>query len=132
MIELALNADGATGRNIAKSQNLPTAYLEQLMARLRNANLVTSIRGAKGKFVMARNPETVTLSEIVSALDGPIEIADCADVTYCCSEPGICALRRVFAGANNALHEHLEKTTLAELARQQQQESNCQIPDYSI
>ena len=77
MIELAHNTDGATGRSIAESQNLPAAYLEQLMARLRNANLVTSIRGAKGKFILARNPETINLSEIVTALDGPIEIADC-------------------------------------------------------
>jgi Rrf2 family transcriptional regulator, cysteine metabolism repressor len=132
MIELAQNVEGATGRSIAESQNLPAAYLEQLMARLRNANLVTSIRGAKGKFVLARNPETINLSEIVIALDGPIEIADCADVTYCKSDPGTCVLRQVFVGANNVLHEYLAQTSLAELARRQQQEASSQVMDYSI
>ena len=132
MIELAHNTDGATGRSIAESQNLPAAYLEQLMARLRNANLVTSIRGAKGKFILARNPETINLSEIVTALDGPIEIADCADVTYCRSDPETCALREVFTGANKVLNEHLAKTSLAELARRQQQEDNSLGLDYFI
>jgi len=132
MIELAHSADGATGRSIAESQDLPAAYLEQLMARLRNANLVTSIRGAKGKFVLARNPETINLSEIVIALDGPIEIADCADVTYCRSNPETCALRKVFVGANDALHEHLAEISLAELARRQQQEDNNQALDFII
>jgi len=132
MIELAHNTDGATGRSIAESQNLPAAYLEQLMARLRNANLVTSIRGAKGKFILARNPETINLSEIVTALDGPIEIADCADVTYCRSDPETCALRKVFIGANEVLHEHLANTSLAELARKQQQEDNSLGLDYTI
>ena len=132
MIELARSSDGATGRSIAESQNLPAAYLEQLMARLRNANLVTSIRGAKGKFVLARSPETINLSEIVTALDGPIEIADCSDVTYCRSNPETCALRQVFMGANDVLHKHLAKTNLAELARRQQQEEGSQAVDYII
>ncbi len=132
MIALARSADGATGRSIAESQNLPAAYLEQLMARLRNANLVTSIRGAKGKFVLARNPETIDLAEIVTALDGPIEIADCSDVTYCRSDPKSCALREIFVGANEALKEHLQRVTLAELARRQQQEEGCRALDYTI
>ncbi len=132
MIALARSVDGATGRSIAESQNLPAAYLEQLMARLRNANLVTSIRGAKGKFVLARDPEKIDLAQIVIALDGPIEIADCADVTYCCSDPKTCALRTIFEGANQALQGHLEKVNLAELARRQQQEENCHPFDYSI
>ncbi len=132
MIALAQNPEGATGRSIAESQNLPAAYLEQLMARLRNANLVTSIRGAKGKFVLAHNPENIDLAEIVTALDGPIEIADCADVTYCCSDPDTCALREIFKGANEALQAHLQEVSLAELARRQQTEENRQVLDYSI
>ena len=132
MIELARSSDGATGRNIAESQNLPAAYLEQLMARLRNASLVTSIRGAKGKFILARDPEHINLAEIIQALDGPFEIAECADVTYCRSDPDACALRIIFGEANQILYDYFAGVTLAEMARRQQQEEGNATLDYSI
>lgn len=132
MVELARIPDGATGRAISEKQHLPMAYLEQLMARLRNAQLVISIRGAKGKLKLARNPETINLAEIVQALDGPIEIADCTDMPYCASDPEVCVMRKVYSGANKVLHDYLAKMTLAELARQQQQQDNVQALDYCI
>lgn len=124
MVDLARNADGATGRSIADSQNLPAAYLEQLMARLRNAQLVTSIRGAKGKFMLARNAKDITLAEIIEAMEGPIEIADCTDVPYCSSNPENCALRRIFSGANQVLQDYLDQVSLADLAKQLENKSD--------
>lgn len=132
MVQLARTPEGATGRSIAESQHLPTAYLEQLMARLRNAKLVISIRGAKGKFVLARGAETIHLDEIIQALDGPIEIADCADIPHCGFDPEVCALRQVYAGANKALLDYLAGISLAELAVRQQQQDNAEFQDYCI
>lgn len=132
MVELARSADGATGRVIAENQNLPAAYLEQILARLRNAKLVSSIRGAKGKFVLAQPAEGITLASIIEAVEGPIVIAECDDVPYCHSNPTICVLRKVYLGANEALFSYLNSISLAELARQQEeQECSGQI-DFSI
>lgn len=132
MIELARNLEGATGRSIAENQTLPAAYLEQILARLRNAKLVSSIRGAKGKFILAKDPETITLAQIVEAVEGPIVIAECDDVPYCHSNPSVCVLRKVYAGANKALHDYLDGITLAELARQQEGQEKSEQIDFSI
>jgi Rrf2 family iron-sulfur cluster assembly transcriptional regulator len=132
MVELARRPEGATGRRIAENQHLPAAYLEQILARLRSANMVASIRGAKGKFVLTQKPETITLARIVEAVEGPIIIAECDDVPYCHSNPSVCVLRRVYEGANRVLREYLEAITLAELARQQETQEAGEHSDYSI
>jgi Rrf2 family protein len=121
MLALALSEHGASGKAIAESQGLPAAYLEQLMGRLRNGMLVQAQRGVRGKYVLAREAETINLAEIIEALEGPIDIADCATVPNCCYDRDACALREVFAGANAALHDYLARVTLAELAQRQRQ-----------
>ena len=132
MVELARCPDGATGRNIAENQYLPVAYLEQILARLRNAKLVSSIRGARGKFILARDPETITLAHILEAVEGPITIAECEDVPYCQTNSGICILRKVYAGANKILYDYLNGITLAELAKQQEAQQSPEKSDYII
>lgn len=132
MVELARRPEGATGRRIAENQHLPAAYLEQILARLRGAELVSSIRGAKGKFVLAQHPENITLARIVEAVEGPIVIAECEDISYCHSNPSVCVLRRVYEGANRVLREYLEGITLAEIARQQEAQEAEQHSDYII
>lgn len=119
MMALAVFPDGAAGKVIAESRGLPTAYLEQLLARLRNAQLVVAVRGARGKYMLVRPPETVTLADIIEALEGPIEIAQCSDVPNCSEDPDLCAIRNVFADASRALRSHLADITLADLVERQ-------------
>lgn len=57
-------------RQIAAQQNIPDRYLEQLLATLRRAGLVRSQRGAKGGYLLAREPWTITLLEIVGCIEG--------------------------------------------------------------
>ena len=89
------------------------------MLTLRKAGLVHATRGAKGGYVISRNPDTISLAEIVEALEGPLDIADCADVPNCCLSPDACALKDVFAEANQALYDIFDRVSLAELAERQ-------------
>lgn len=132
MIELARRPEGATGRRIAENQYLPAAYLEQILARLRSAKMVASIRGAKGKFVLAQDPKTITLARIVEAVEGPITIAECDDVSYCHTDPSVCVLKEVYAGANKVLRDYLNGITLAEIALRQEIQETGEHADYSI
>lgn len=74
LVELAL----ASGRGplsataIASRQDLSVAYLEQLLHRLKKQGLVTSIRGPKGGYVLARDPEQITVGTVVQVLDGTV------------------------------------------------------------
>ncbi len=63
---------------IAAEEDLPRAYLEQLVVSLREAGLVTSTRGAHGGYELARPPETIPMSEVLRALEGPIAPMMCA------------------------------------------------------
>ncbi len=72
---LELSADQAKGeplqiRQIASQQNIPDRYLEQLLATLRRAGLVKSQRGAKGGYLLARDPWNITLYDVVSCIEG--------------------------------------------------------------
>lgn len=119
-------------REIAERQNLPAAYLEQLMLALRKAGLVIATRGAKGGYALARDPGQITLAQIVEALEGPIDIADCDDIPNCCLDPNVCAVREVYARANQALHGVLSDITLAELADRQRSKESASSQMYYI
>ena len=63
---------------IAAEEDLPRAYLEQLVVSLREAGLVTSTRGAHGGYELARPPESISMAEVLRALEGPIAPMMCA------------------------------------------------------
>ena len=72
LVELALAAGRGpvSATAIAKRQGLSVAYLEQLLHRLKTHGLVTSIRGPRGGYVLAKEPDRMTMAEVVRILDG--------------------------------------------------------------
>lgn len=78
LVELGL----AVGRGplsaslIASREDLPVAYLEQLLHRLKKQGLILSIRGPKGGYLLAKEPDQITVAEIVRILDGPTAMQD--------------------------------------------------------
>jgi len=134
MLVLAMHDgdDPMMTKEIAERQNLPSTYLEQLMLVLRKAGLVLATRGAKGGYVLAKQSENITLADIVEALEGPLDIADCADITNCCFELDSCALKEVFTEANQALYDVFQRKTLAQLAQDQRTRELSKTPMYYI
>ena len=80
MVQLARHSGTgpASLAGIAAEEDLPRAYLEQLVVNLREAGLVVSTRGAHGGYELARAPEAITMSEVLRALEGPIAPMICA------------------------------------------------------
>ena len=121
MMVLAMSEDGRSvmTKEIAEKQNLPATYLEQLMLTLRKAGLVLATRGAHGGYTLAKSANSVPLLEVVEALEGPLDIADCADVPNCCLDSDACALKDIFEEANNALVAVFQNISLADLVDRQ-------------
>src|SRR5262249_54863373 len=67
-------------RDIARRQEVPLRYLEQIFQELRRANLVEAKRGPRGGYFLARAPEAITLGDVVRAVQGPIELVAPDDV----------------------------------------------------
>jgi len=111
MIELAKkHGEGPTSlKSIAQTNDLSEHYLEQLIAPLRNAGLVRSIRGAYGGYVLGNNPNQITAGDIIRVLEGPISPVEGIED----EEP---AKRALWMRIRDAVKEVLDNTTLEDLA----------------
>lgn len=96
-------------KSIAQEYNLSEHYLEQLIAPLRNATLVKSVRGAYGGYKLAKQPEEITAGDIIRVLEGPISPVEVLDD----EEP---AKRDLWIKIRDAVKDVLDTTTLADLA----------------
>jgi Rrf2 family protein len=115
-------------RQIAAEQNIPDRYLEQLLATLRRSGLVRSQRGAKGGYVLSREPWKITLLEIVSSIEGtdmqPSELDREAK-----SIEGM-VIREVWHEAGRAADAVLQKYTLQDLAEKRNSRQQLDLMYY--
>lgn len=121
LLSLAIHRDEAkptSVRDIAERTGLPQPYLEQILLALKGAGLVKSKRGVGGGYVLSRSSEEIKLSEIVSAVDGPIALGDFGQPHQdgACDHEGQCVLLAIWDQAGNHMREYLEGFTLAGIA----------------
>jgi Rrf2 family protein len=108
---------------IAEHDQLPLAYLEHLVARLRRAELVTSRRGSRGGYMLARPASEITMAEIVEALEGeiaPIEcISSAPDGSLVCSREAdgdhVCPSKLLWTRVRFSIVRTLQETKLSDL-----------------
>ena len=127
MVELARrNGDGPVSlADIASTEELPLAYLEHLVARLRKAGLVESRRGARGGYLLARPAPDISMAEVVEALEGsiaPIEcISQAADGGLVCSRETdadhVCPTKLLWTRVQGAIVGTLRDTQLSDLVQ---------------
>ena len=103
---------------IAEQEDLPRAYLEQLVISLRDANLVHSTRGAHGGYELTRAPEQIQMGEVLRALEGPIApmicVNDDADHVTC-ARTGYCTVNFMWVRVRDAIAGALDSMTLADI-----------------
>lgn len=133
MIDLALRDEGGpvTLAAISERQGISLSYLEQLFGKLRRHSIVESVRGPGGGYTMARTLETVTVADIIAAVDEPLDATMCGGKEDCHetgrvggglqegTPKGQCMTHDLWATLNKKMHEYLESVTLAQLVRQQ-------------
>jgi len=131
MVELGRRTDGASPEDstpvsltaVAEAENLPLSYLEHLVAKLRQAGLVTSVRGAHGGYRLARAASEIAMLEVVQALEGPIAPMECFHPeregrVQCSHDPAAdmaCATKLLWTRVHGGVTKALAGTTLAEL-----------------
>jgi Rrf2 family protein len=116
-VELAASGDGPVkGDRVARAQEIPLNFLENILVDLRNAGLVASKRGADGGYWLARPADEITLADVIRAVDGPLAnvrgVRPEALVFAGTAEP----LRDVWVAVRASLRAVLEQVTLADLA----------------
>lgn len=123
MVELARHhgSGPVSLSEMAEHEALPRPYLEQLVVSLRAAGLVTSTRGARGGYELARDPSLLRMSEVITALEGPIVPMICVShepaVDDLCERTGYCTVHGLWQRVRDAVVGALDTMTLAELAQ---------------
>ena len=121
MVQLGRHAGTgpASLAEIAAEEDLPRAYLEQLVVSLREAGLVTSTRGAHGGYELARPPEAISMAEVLRALEGPIAPMMCAsddpEHAILCDRSARCTVNVLWVRVRDAVAGALDSMTLADL-----------------
>ncbi len=106
-------------RELARRNDVPKRFLEQIMLQLKAQGWVNSLAGIRGGYVLAKSPAKITMGEVVRHFDGILAPIDCVSVTAYmrCSQEPVCKFRRVFLDARNYVAGVMDEATLADIAK---------------
>jgi Rrf2 family protein len=130
---VALAACYATGeslqiREIAARQNIPNRYLEEILATLRRGGLIKSIRGVKGGYVLARDPQKMTLLDAFRCIEGLDTVGREQNSTPTTVETEV--IQQMWQDASQAAYSVLEKYTLHDLCEQREKRRQMELMYY--
>ncbi len=128
LIALAYLADRrerfSSARQIAQAYSLPLPVLMNILKALNHEGLVESTRGARGGYKLAAEPEAVSLTRLIEAIEGPVKLIQCADHDhdqaaegrgYVCERMGKCPIRGPVLQVHERLNNFLSDLTLADV-----------------
>ena len=133
MIDLALYSEKepASIASIAARQHISESYLEQLIAKLRKAGLVTSVRGACGGYIPGRPVEEISVGDILRALEGNLDPVDCPGIqnNSGCDGSDVCVTKYVWQRINDSINRTVDEIKLSELLEESREvQKKRQIP----
>jgi Rrf2 family protein len=106
-------------RELARRNDIPKKFLEQIMLDLKSRGWVDSVAGLRGGYVLAKSPQRISMGEVIRHFDGILAPISCVSVhgyRRCTQEP-VCRFRRVFLEARNYLANLMDRATLADVAK---------------
>lgn len=121
MLDLAMRfGEGpVTLAGISDRQKISLSYLEQLFGKLRRHGLVDSVRGPGGGYCLAKPLDEVTVTNIIQAVDEPIDATQCGGNGDCLGENQRCLTHELWIGLNEKIFDYLDSITLASLVTAQ-------------
>lgn len=125
VLYLASQGEGVlvSRRVVAEYFDIPDKFLAKIAQQLVKAGIIEIKQGARGGYLLLRDPATLTMLEVVEALIGEIALNDCVISATTCKSSRNCAVNRVWTRARNQLRKTLDEVTFADLL----QEDSCFI-----
>ena len=133
MIDLAQRqAKGpVTLAGISERQKISLSYLEQLFGKLRRHKIVASVRGPGGGYTLARPIGEVTVADIITAVDEPLDATQCGGRENCADEHR-CMTHDLWANLNKRMVEYLASVSLHDLVTKQKNKATVAVVDERI
>ena len=116
MLDLALHhgAGPITLADIAQRQGISLSYLEQLFARLRKRNLVSSVRGPGGGYTLGRPADDIYVAQVIAAVNENVDTTRCGGA-HNCQDNQQCLTHDLWQDLSNRIYEYLNRISLQEL-----------------
>ncbi len=102
---------------IAKEYRIPASFLTKIISQLSVAGLIHTARGTRGGVSLARPAESISLLDVLVAIDGPVTLNDCVDDPSSCPFGSDCVLHQVWSDASAELINRLKSTTYDKLIK---------------
>jgi Rrf2 family iron-sulfur cluster assembly transcriptional regulator len=100
---------------IASRQKISLSFLEQIFSALKKAAIVKSVRGAGGGYILARNPQNITVADIVFAIKEPTKMTRCASKDGCVSKKIRCKTHDLWQGLEQNIYNYLNSISIANI-----------------
>lgn len=122
MVDLAVHSEEepVSISSIAARQNISESYLEQLLAKLKKAGLVTSVRGAGGGYIPSKSAEEISAGDVLRALEGSLDPVDCPGLTEekGCGGADVCVTKYVWKRINDSINRTVDEIKISDLVRE--------------
>ena len=128
MLDLALKHGGGpvTLAGVSQRQNISLSYLEQLFGRLRRHALVESVRGPGGGYTIARDLDRVSVADIITAVDEPLDATQCGGKENCLDD-GRCMTHDLWSTLNEKMYDYLDSVKLSDLVVKQRAREEAKV-----
>ncbi|OGP78091.1 MAG: hypothetical protein A2Z40_02945 [Deltaproteobacteria bacterium RBG_19FT_COMBO_60_16] len=129
LVSLAASSRGnpVSLKNIARQEEIPEAYLQQLFSRLRRRNLVKSIRGPGGGFLLARHPSRIMIGEIIRTAEGRDATIGCRRSGRTCGRIERCKTQGMWDALESRMEEFLDSISIEDLFREKSEEQTREV-----
>lgn len=116
MVDLAINygKEPISIKSISERQNISEYYLEQLFSPLRKEGIIKSTRGAQGGYILTKDPKEISIYQIITILEGPIEVSNCTNENSC-NNIDCCATRLLWVKIKDSIDSVTKSTTLKDI-----------------
>lgn len=121
--------------DVAGRQGITIAYLEQIFAKLKNAQLVKSLRGPGGGYMLTKSASEITAIEIIDAVDETIKIKGCSDhggAKSCLSNKAKCLTHDLWDGLSVNIRSYLASATLEDIINRNIKDNNSNLAEFKM
>lgn len=119
MKHLATRPDGSgssSAREISESYDIPLELLAKVLQRMVRARLLLSVQGTRGGYRLGRPPATISVADVIQAVDGPVTVTACSDDDHTCDQYTKCSIRDPLWKIKNRILDALNTVSVAEMA----------------
>jgi Rrf2 family iron-sulfur cluster assembly transcriptional regulator len=128
MLDLALRQENGpvTLSGVAERQRISLSYLEQLFGKLRRQELVASVRGPGGGYCLARDARSISVAQIIIAVDEPLDATQCGGKENCLDEHR-CMTHDLWSSLSQRMFDYLDSVNLHDLMVQQRDKASHRV-----